>query len=160
MGGYDEARNFLSGRVDPHARTVSLIGEHAPPGRTSHEVTSIYSDPLSIRGRSTRLDPSRGRNPDREAIIDRLSLSDAEALGFFPNISEPWQWSRNYARLIDEAGIVPTRGSRGERFLTDLRTILGRAQWVDDGVGRALTNRSELESALRDLFLSYGTRTY
>ncbi len=159
-GGFDEAKNLLSGKVDPQPRTVSLIHENMPPGRTTHEVTSIYSDPLSVRGRSSRVDPSRGRDPNREAILDGLSLADVEAIGFFPNISQPWQWARNYVRLLEEAAVVPTQGSRGAKFLADLKTVLGRASWAEDHMGRRLTNGSELDAALRDLFISYGTRTY
>ena len=159
-GGFDEAKNLLSGRVDPAPRTVSLIHENMPPGRTTHEVTSIYSDPLSVRGRSTRVDPARGRDPNREAILDNLSLADLDGIGFFPNVSSPWQWARNYQRLLQEAAVVPTPGSRGEKFYRDMQTILGRAQWAEDHMGRRLTNGGELDAALRDLFISYGTRTF
>lgn len=158
-GGFEESRNLLAGQVDPHARTVSLIGESVTPGRGTHEVTATYADPLSIRGRSDRVDPAMGRDPDREAMIENLSLDDIEGLGFFPNLSEPWKWARSYQRLIAEAEITPTPGSRGERFNRDLDAVMATAAWRETDFGRALANESDMNMRLRQLFLTYGSRT-
>lgn len=158
-GGYKEARNLLAGQADSTPRTVSLIGESVTPGRGTHEVTAGYADPLSIRGRSDRVDPSMGRNPDREAMIRDLSLDDVEGLGFFPNMGDGWTWARNYQRLVEEAGITPTPGSRGASFHRDLEAVMATAAWRETEFGRALSNADEMNRRLRQLFLTYGSRT-
>ena len=158
-GGYEEARGLLAGQTDTAPRTVSLIGESVTPGRGTHEVTAGYSDPLSIRGRSDRVDPSMGRDPSREAMIKDLSLDDVEGLGFFPNMSTPWTWARNYQRLMEAADITPTPGSRGANFHRDLDAVMATATWRETEFGNALTNESDMNMRLRQLFLTYGSRT-
>ena len=157
-GGFDEARRLLAGETDRRPRAVSTIGENTPPGETTQHVTAQYSDPMSIRGRSDRLDRSGGRDPDREALLSDLSLDDVEAIGFFPNRTSPWVWAQNYKRLLEQAGVTPTPGSRGARFLEELDAALGRAEFVEDSVGRSVSNLSDVETALKELYRRYGSR--
>jgi hypothetical protein len=157
-GGLAEAKNLLSGRPDSNMRTVSQIHDGMPPGKTTHEVTAKYSDPMSVRGRSDRIDPSLGRDPDREALLPQMSIADVEAIGFFPNSSDPLGWSKNYLELLEQTKAVPTPGSRGDKFVQEVRTILDKAVFGENDFGRYYENASELNAELRQLFVRYGTR--
>jgi hypothetical protein len=157
-GGLDEAKDLLRGAPDKHPRTVSQIHERMPPGKTTHEVTAGYSDPMSIRGRADRIDPTAGRDPVREAMIKSLSIEDVEAIGFFPNRTDPLGWTNNYLSLLEQTKTVPAAGSRGERFVKDLQAVLAKAEWAENDYGRFFANRDELNTMLREVFVRYGSR--
>jgi hypothetical protein len=157
-GGMEEAKKLLSGAPDTQMRTVSRMGENVPPGKTTQEVTAIYSDPMSIRGRSDRIDPTLGRDPDREALIPNLSINDVEAIGFFPNRGDALGWSNNYVRLLQQTNVTPTAGTRGAQFLDELQATLATARYETNDFGRYFANADELNQKLNALFIKYGSR--
>lgn len=157
-GGMSEARNLLSGRPSDTTRTVSIINDTMTPGTTTQDVTSIYSDPLSVRGRTERLDFSRVRDPDREAEISALSMKDVEGLGFFPSATQPVRWATNYLALLKDAGVEPKPGSRGAKFVARLRETLDGVRWKENEFGRYMDNEAEVEAGLRALYVEYGSR--
>ncbi len=158
LGGLGEAKRMLAGKTDPARRTVSLINEKTKPGETTRDVTALYADPLSVRGRSNKLDVDQGRDANREAVLENMSFEDLEAIGFFLPSSGRWEWSQKYLKLLDETGAKPTPGSKGAKFVAELKEVMATAKWEADSFGRSLANESELEAGLQRLFTRYGTR--
>jgi hypothetical protein len=144
--GIAEARTLLSGAADPEGRYVSPLDSLAQSDRVARETSSQYAAPLTIRGRVEQF--SSGGPGTVGTIAPGNTIDTVDALGLFPDHSNPRGWAESYLKLCDGLvadGLELSPDSPGERFAADLRSALARG--ADDGELLRIIRPYESEAA-------------
>lgn len=135
--GVYEALQLLSGTQMPSGRFAA----NDPASGAFTAPRSGFARPLTIQGRVGAFVESGGG----EARLPTYDIHNVDRFGFFfPQSAEiAVPWARSYLLLaarLDAQGIRPRPGSRGERFLRELRDLVnGRgAAMENEALGREL----------------------
>lgn len=155
--GFQEALDFVRGEFDPMHRAVSKLESLSSSTATAVETNSMYSDPLTIRGRVPELS---GMPYSEYTIHPGARITSVEAIGTFTRYSEPRKWAQNYldlqAKLV-EAGMEIPVGSRGDRFTNELKQVMSEIKVeVDPNVNaQRILNGAEIDTKITEIFERY-----
>lgn len=165
-GDYSSGRSGIGEAVDvingehQGKQTVSLVGDEANGPKVTDETTSMYNDPLAVRGRVPAEALEAGRT-DAEALTSRaIRPGEVQEVGSFSPTTEAdaplADWARSYTKLQDKLGITPEPGSRGAQFRAEYEKAQSVAKYGEhDGIGQPLLNRAEVDAAIADVARRY-----
>lgn len=158
--GGEEAAALLFAEPNTHWKDASAFRDVSESTYYRENVQSLFAFPLTVRGNANRVGIEKYSLPSpsfSEPIHPNTLVPSAiHSMGFFlPFESDRnYAWASNYLhlmKLLEEKQITPTPGSRGDKFLRELKAVWAKREIAD----KKLQNRPEITRKLTDLFLRY-----